>query len=46
MANISYRLGDRKIVFDSAHEAFVDDHEANQLLKRTYRAPWVVPENV
>jgi len=46
MANISYRLGDRKVVFDSAHEAFVDDPEANRLLKRTYRAPWVVPENV
>jgi predicted dehydrogenase len=46
MANISYRLGDRKVVFDSAKEAFVDDHEANQYLKRTYRQPWVVPENV
>ena len=46
MANISYRLGDRKLVFDSAREAFADDHEANQYLRRTYRAPWVVPENV
>ena len=46
MVNISYRLGDRKMVFDSAQEAFVDDNEANQYLKRTYRQPWVVPENV
>ena len=46
MANISYRLGNRKVVFDSAQEAFVDDREANQYLKRTYREPWVMPENV
>ncbi len=46
MANISYRLGDRKVVFDSSTEAFVNDNEANQYLKRTYRKPWVIPENV
>jgi len=46
MANISYRVGDRKLVFDSANEAFVGDHEANQYLRRTYREPWVIPENV
>jgi predicted dehydrogenase len=46
MANISYRVGDRKLVFDTAKEAFVGDDEANQCLKRTYRRPWVVPENV
>jgi predicted dehydrogenase len=45
MANISYRVGDRKLKFDSAKEAF-DDKEANQYLKRTYRKPWVMPENV
>ena len=46
MANISYRVGDRKLLFDSAKETFVDDREANQYLKRTYREPWVVPEKV
>jgi predicted dehydrogenase len=46
MANISYRVGDRKLAFDSAKESFGDDREANQYLKRTYRPPWVVPENV
>jgi predicted dehydrogenase len=46
MANISYRVGNRKLVFDSAQETFVDDHEANQYLKRTYRAPWVMPDSV
>jgi hypothetical protein len=46
MANISYRVGDRKLVFDSAKEAFVGDNEANQYLKRTYREPWVLSEKV
>jgi len=46
MANISYRLGDRKLEFDSAKEAFGGDNEANRYLKRTYREPWVIPENV
>jgi len=46
MANISYRLGDRKLVFDTVKECFVGDDEANRYLKRTCRKPWVVPENV
>jgi len=46
MANISYRLGNRKLEFDGATETFVNDQEANHFLKRTYRDPWVVPENV
>jgi hypothetical protein len=46
LANISYRLGGRKLVVDSKTETIVDDSEANQLLKREYRAPWVVPETV
>jgi predicted dehydrogenase len=46
MANISYRVGNRKLVFDKTKETFVDDNQANQYLKRTYREPWVMPENV
>lgn len=45
-ANISYRLGGQKLVFDSSSESFVGNPEANRLLKRVYRAPWVVPEKV
>ena len=40
MANISYRLGNRKLEFDSSKEAFVNDREADHYLKRAYRAPW------
>ncbi len=46
LANISYRLGGRKLVVDSKTETLVDDAEANKMLKREYRAPWVVPEKV
>ena len=46
IANISYRLGGRKLTFDSATESFVGDDEANAFLKREYRSKWAVPETV
>jgi hypothetical protein len=46
MANISYRVGNRKLKFDAATETFVGDAEANRYLKRTYREPWVIREKV
>jgi predicted dehydrogenase len=46
LANISYRLGGRKLVVDASTETLVDDRDANKLLKREYRAPWVVPDKV
>jgi hypothetical protein len=45
LANISYRVG-RKIQFDPEAERFVGDSEADQLLRRQYRKPYVVPETV
>jgi predicted dehydrogenase len=46
IANISYRLENRRLNFDAATETFVNDEEANRYLKRTYREPWVIPEQV
>jgi len=46
MANISYRVGNRKLALDPKTETFVDAPDANKFLKRTYREPWVVPEEV
>ena len=46
MANIAYRVGNRKLRFDSKTESFVDDAEANKLLKANYREPWIIPDNV
>ncbi len=45
LANIAYRTG-RRLEFDPAGETFPGDEQANQLLRRTYRAPYVVPEQV
>jgi predicted dehydrogenase len=41
----TYRLG-RTLAFDATAERFVGDDEANKLLTRAYRAPYVVPESV
>ncbi|HXK94978.1 MAG TPA: gfo/Idh/MocA family oxidoreductase, partial [bacterium] len=46
LANISYRVGGEKLLFDATAERFINNGNANQLLKRTYRHPWVVPEVV
>ncbi len=43
-ANISYRLGGRSLTVDAEQEQFVNDAEANAMLRREYREPWVVPE--
>jgi hypothetical protein len=45
LANISYRTG-RKLEFDPAAERFVGDAQANTMISRQYRAPFVVPANV
>ncbi|MFH1739716.1 MAG: Gfo/Idh/MocA family oxidoreductase [bacterium] len=46
LAAISLRLGGRKLLFDGETEQFTNDEEANNLLKRTYREPYVIPEEV
>jgi hypothetical protein len=45
LGNIAYRLG-RRLEFDPAREKFVNDPEADRLLTREYRPPFVVPEQV
>jgi predicted dehydrogenase len=44
-ANISYRVG-RTLDFDAATSRFRGDDEANALLARSYRRPYVVPNRV
>jgi hypothetical protein len=44
-AGADYRLG-RHLKFDAAKERFVDDAQANALLTRPARPPFVVPEKV
>ena len=43
LANLSARLG-RTVKFDPASETCPGDSEANALLRREYRAPFVVPD--
>ncbi|MGO8749169.1 MAG: Gfo/Idh/MocA family protein [Thermoguttaceae bacterium] len=43
LANIAYRAR-RTVVFDAKAERFPGDEEANGLLRREYRAPYVVSE--
>ena len=45
MANIAYRLK-REVHFDGTTESFAGDPEANAMLTRTYRDPYVVPAEV
>jgi len=43
MANLSMQLG-RSIAWDPALQQVAGDAEANRLLRRPYRAPWMHPE--
>ncbi|MHB8898211.1 MAG: Gfo/Idh/MocA family protein [Thermoguttaceae bacterium] len=45
-ANISYRLGGQKLQIDPQTESFVDSPKGNELRRREYRKPWVVPDEV
>jgi len=45
LANVSYRVG-RALAFDGRTESIVGDAEANKLLTREYRKPYVIPDKV
>jgi len=45
LANISYRLG-RELKFMGDYEKFANDPEADTMLTRNYRQPYVVPDQV
>ena len=45
LANISYRVG-RTLHWDAKTLTVIDDPEANKMLTRDYRVPYVVPKNV
>ena len=43
LANLSLQLG-RGLTWDAEKERVVNDDEANKLMRREYRKPWVFPE--
>ena len=46
LANISYRVGNKKLEFDPKTETITNLPEANKYLKQEYRKPWVIPDKV
>jgi len=42
LGTISFRLK-RQLYWDNLNESFINDHAANYLLSRPYRAPWSLP---
>lgn len=46
LGNIGVRLGGRRLVIEPQSESIMGDAEANALVRRTYRAPYAVPESV
>jgi predicted dehydrogenase len=45
-ANIAYRTGNRQLMFDAQKEEFIDNDEANGLLRVSYRDNYVLPEKI
>ena len=45
-ANIAYRTGNKQLLFDGKKEIFIDNDDANKLLKVPYRNKYVVPEKI
>ena len=45
LGNISCRLG-RQLTFDPVSERFTGDEEANTMLTRQYRSPYLLPEKI
>jgi ATP-dependent Clp protease ATP-binding subunit ClpX len=43
LGNVAWQLN-REVRFDEASQTFQDDAEANELLSKTYRDPWQLPE--
>ncbi|MDR2496405.1 MAG: Gfo/Idh/MocA family oxidoreductase [Tannerellaceae bacterium] len=45
LGNISYRLG-RQLTFDPVAECFIGDDDANNMLSRRYRSPYLLPDKI
>ncbi|WP_423127583.1 Gfo/Idh/MocA family protein [Gaoshiqia sp. Z1-71] len=43
LGNIAYRTG-HKVFWNHEKQEFINDAEANQLVKANYRAPWILPK--
>jgi len=46
LGNIAYRVGNKQLYFDGENERFIDNEDANKLLKGHYRENYKMPEKV
>lgn len=46
LGNIAFRIGNKQLYFDGENERFIDNEDANKLLKGTYRDKYSIPEVV
>lgn len=46
MADISYRVGNKQLYFDAKNERFIDNDDANKLLRTSYRDNYKIPDVV
>lgn len=46
MANTSYRVGQKQLIFDGVREQFTNSDDANSLLKPAYRNGYRIPDSV
>lgn len=46
LGNIAYRVGNKQMFFDGKNERFIDNDDANQLIKTSYRENYTIPEKV
>jgi hypothetical protein len=46
LGNISFRVGNKQLLFDAQTERFTNSDEANKLVTRPYRGKYAVPEQV
>jgi predicted dehydrogenase len=46
LGNISFRVGNKQLLFDARTERFTNSDEANRLVTKPYRAKYAIPEHV
>ena len=46
LGNISFRVGNKQLLFDASTERFTNSDEANRLVTKQYRTKYAIPEQV
>lgn len=46
LGNIAHRIGNKQLYFDGENERFINNDDANELLKSSYRDNYMIPEKV